>query len=168
MLRRQGSVESGGLRRIYRRSPAASLPAARRVCACVGTPLSRVSGSAHPLTTRSGTCVAVARQVSPSCSESWLSPVNASLFSFPRYPGHGGGGEKSHENPVLATLLPHPLPLDGIERHAREGQPTVSPLLFISTPSLGCSSGFCSFQEIVIHRACFFAKCNYQRPCVYG
>lgn len=77
--------------------------------------------------------------------------------------------KKSHENPALSSLFPCPRPLGDIERNPQNSHATVPACAASQTPvGLGCSSGFCSSQEIVIHRACFFAKCNYPRPCVYG
>ena len=106
--------------------------------------------------------------------------AKASPDSYPRsclsqkktqkcYPGQDEEGEKSPEKPGL----PFPpssssAPWMAVAQRGApgEGNPPFPSSFHFKPPSLGCSSGFCSFQEIVIHRACFFAKCNYQRPCV--
>lgn len=76
--------------------------------------------------------------------------------------------KKREEQISRKPRLLMPLPSSSAFRWHREKPEDRSPhrflLLFISVPRLG----FCSSQEIVIHRACFFAKCNYPRPCVYG
>lgn len=61
-----------------------------------------------------------------------------------------------------------PLPSSSATRWHREKPEDRSPRCFLLLFSSVSRLGFCSSQEIVIHRACFFAKCNYPRPCVYG
>lgn len=169
MLRRQGSAESGGSRRIYQRGHAASLPAVRRHACARACGLGRPRGpgrvAAHGQRVRiSGGPL----RLGPLLL--WVSAVRPRSIA-PFVFAQGSGGRRKSENAaVLPRLLPLPLPVDGTGRHLREGHPPPPrpPVLRLSYPCLGRSSGFCSSQEIVIHRACFFAKCNYQRPCVYG
>lgn len=151
-------------------APPCRLPAQRKCARARGrgcpTWLGTTS-SDHPFGRASGG----ARPVHPCCPESWLSRVNPSLLPLLLYPGQDKEGEKSPEKPGL----PFPpssssVPWMAVPQRGTpgEGNPPFPSSFHFKPPNLGCSSGFCSFQEIVIHRACFFAKCNYQRPCVYG
>ena len=141
------------------------------MCACARTRLAHVSGRSNPPTTPLGAWAVGLDQCIPAALESWLPRVNPSLLPLPLYPGQDEEGEKSPEKPGL----PFPpssssAPWMAVAQRGApgEGNPPFPSSFHFKPPSLGCSSGFCSFQEIVIHRACFFAKCNYQRPCVYG
>lgn len=136
------------------------LPATWRPHRYGDTAVRRVA-SVRPLTARLGTLVVAAGPVSLSCSVLWRFPVHPSPLSFPFYSGQEEEREKlvqtSPSLPSSSAPRWHP------EKPEERSPHCVLPL-FISTPRLG----FCSSQEIVIHRACFFAKCNYPRPCVYG
>lgn len=165
MLRRQGRAESGGSRWLYRHSRATSLPAPWGVH-LRGARLSLVSRLPWPLT--AGLCLSVVAATPLSLSRSVLAlscHSGSPFLSFIFRPRRGKKKNKSHENPALSSLFPLP------RRHREEPAEQSGHrrrLLRLSNPRPGCSSGFCSSQEIVIHRACFFAKCNYPRPCVYG
>lgn len=126
---------------------------------CMGMRPSRVPGSQVPPTAvhraREG------RQLdqcpSPALRLSSFLSVHHSFLSLLLRPRRGK--RKPLENLALSSLIPCPSMVP-----SENGHPTASSCSSSQSPVWG----FCSSQEIVIHRACFFAKCNYPRPCVYG
>lgn len=62
---------------------------------------------------------------------------------------------ESHENPTLAFLFPHPLPLHSVQRHPRKEQAGLSPALHLSPQSgvffrVFFISGNCNTQSMLL------------------
>lgn len=151
------------------RLPAASLPSA--LCARARTRLSHVAGRhilpPHPfgrVMVGLDRCTLAALSLAFSCKS-----ITASPCLLPR------PGTRRRKN-LLKSLLPFPpflilCPWMAVpfERHPRRGHPTISSFSFPQTPQSGVFfrvlfiSGNCNTQSMLL-----FAKCNYQRPCVYG